>query len=225
MLLSMKQWYLLKVDFRLNSTCRWNRLRGIKVWECADSWNGFVCDLNVYTGKQRDGNPEQGLGYRVVHNLTRTLVGKNHHVFVDNFFNSVNLAEDLLQDKIYICGTVRSNRQGIPRELRLQQNEWNNFAKESPCFFVKEIWSLLFGRTRNQFISWALSQIQWAMKRSVEGNEMERWLKCRVRRLWNLTTTTWAAWIWVINFGATTWPAESPKNGGDVFYGFWWMFR
>ena len=91
--------------------------RGIKVWECADSSNGFVCDLNVYTGKQRDGNPEQGLGYRVVHNLTRTLVGKNHHVFVDNFFNSVNLAEDLLQDKIYICGTVRSNRQGIPREL------------------------------------------------------------------------------------------------------------
>ena len=91
--------------------------RGIKVWECADSSNGFVCDLNVYTGKQRDGNPEQGLGYRVVHNLTRTLVGKNHHVFVDNFFNSVNLAKDLLQDKIYICGTVRSNRQGIPREL------------------------------------------------------------------------------------------------------------
>ena len=31
--------------------------RGIKVWECADSSNGFVCDLEVYTGKQRDGNP------------------------------------------------------------------------------------------------------------------------------------------------------------------------
>ena len=56
------------------------------------------------------------------------------------------------------------------------------------------------------------------MKRSVEGNEMERWLKCRVRRLWNLTTTTWAAWIWVINFGATTWPAESPKNGGSLLW-------
>ena len=40
--------------------------RGIKVWECADSSNGFVCDLEVYTGKQRNGNPEQGLGHRVV---------------------------------------------------------------------------------------------------------------------------------------------------------------
>ena len=35
--------------------------RGIKVCECADSSNGFVCDINVYTGIQRDGNPEQGL--------------------------------------------------------------------------------------------------------------------------------------------------------------------
>ena len=61
--------------------------RGIKVWECADSSNGYVCcDLNVYTWKERNANPEQGLGYRVVHNLTRRLAGKNHHVFVDNFF-------------------------------------------------------------------------------------------------------------------------------------------
>lgn len=67
--------------------------RGIKVWECAVSLNGFVCDLNVYPGK-RDGNPEQGLGYRVVHNLTRTLVRKNHHVFVDNFSYFSSLAED-----------------------------------------------------------------------------------------------------------------------------------
>ena len=50
--------------------------RGIKVCECADSSNGFVCAINVYTGIQRDGNPKQGLWYRVVHNLTRTLVGK-----------------------------------------------------------------------------------------------------------------------------------------------------
>ena len=90
--------------------------RGIKVWECIDSSNGFVCDLEVYTGKQRDGNPKQGLGHRVVHNLTRPLVDKNNHVFVDNFFNFLALAEDLLRDRIYICGTIPGNRQGIPRQ-------------------------------------------------------------------------------------------------------------
>ena len=91
--------------------------RGIKVWECADSSNGFICDLEIYTGKQCNGNPEQGLRHRVVGNLTRPLVGKNHHVFVDNFFNSLALAADLLRDQIYICGTVRGNRQAIPRAI------------------------------------------------------------------------------------------------------------
>ena len=65
--------------------------RGIKVWECADPSYGFVCDTSVYTGRQRDGNPEQGLRYRVVHNLTRTLLDKNHHVFLNIFFNLVAL--------------------------------------------------------------------------------------------------------------------------------------
>ena len=66
--------------------------RGITVWECADPSYGFVCDTSVYTGRQRDGNPEQGLRYHVVDNLTRTLLDKNHHVFLNNFFNLVALA-------------------------------------------------------------------------------------------------------------------------------------
>ena len=70
--------------------------RGIKVWECADSSNGFVCDINVYTGIQRDGNPDQGLGYRVVHNFKRTLVGKNHHVYFIQAKTSIELSRDFL---------------------------------------------------------------------------------------------------------------------------------
>ena len=41
-------------------------------------------------------NAKQGLGYPVVHKLTRPLVGKNHLVFIDNFFSSIPLAENLL---------------------------------------------------------------------------------------------------------------------------------
>ena len=68
--LSLKQYLLLKPV-----------KRGIKVWECADSSNDFVCDLEVYTGKQCDGNPEQGLGHRIVRNLTRPLVRKKSPCF------------------------------------------------------------------------------------------------------------------------------------------------
>ena len=112
--------------------------RGIKVWECADSSNSFVCDLEVYTGKQRNCNPEQGLGHRVVRNLTRPLVGKNHHVFVDNFFNSLALVEDLLRDQIYICGTIHKNRQGIPRAIAPKTQRVKRLRRGESLFLRKE---------------------------------------------------------------------------------------
>ena len=86
--------------------------QGIKLWEIAEVSSGFVCDFQVYTGKRQDGATEHNLGYRVVYDLTRNITGKNHYVFCDNFFTSVKLAEDLLQDNIYLCGTTRANRKG-----------------------------------------------------------------------------------------------------------------
>ena len=60
---------------------------------------------------------EVGFGEHVVKTLTRGLEKKNHHVFFDNFFASVNLLEDLEKDGIYGCGTVRRDRKGLPSEL------------------------------------------------------------------------------------------------------------
>ena len=54
---------------------------GIKVWVRADATNGFVCALQVYTGKD-GGQPEHGLGHRVVSDLVHGLHGKNYHIFV-----------------------------------------------------------------------------------------------------------------------------------------------
>ena len=112
--------------------------RGIKVWECADASNGCVCNLSVYTGKERHANPEQGLRYCVVHNLTWSLVGKNHHVFIDNFFSSIVLAENLLSDQIYVCGTVRSNWQGIPREITPTTQQVKRLRQGESLFLRKE---------------------------------------------------------------------------------------
>ena len=53
---------------------------GIKVWEQANSCNGYVGEFQVYTG--REGvRPEQGLAARVVRDLTIAVEGKNHEVF------------------------------------------------------------------------------------------------------------------------------------------------
>ena len=92
--------------------------RGIKVWVRADSHNGYFSQFEVYQGKGSNTTPELGLGGSVVKTLTRPLVGKHHHIFMDNFFTSPALFRDLLQDGIYACGTVRSNRRGFPQDLK-----------------------------------------------------------------------------------------------------------
>ena len=79
----------------------------------ADPHNGYVNDLQVYTGKENDV-PERGLGERIVKDLTRDIWGQNHHVYCDNYFTSVPLFEELLDNSTYACGTIRANRKGLP---------------------------------------------------------------------------------------------------------------
>ena len=60
-------------------------------------------------GKQNRGN--------VVTRLTRDLVGQNFCVYMDSFFTSVPLFQDLLDDNIYVMGTLRRDRKGFPQDL------------------------------------------------------------------------------------------------------------
>ena len=95
--------------------------RGIKVWVLADSHNGYFYNFEVYVGKGGGGSDKQaelGLGGSVVYYLTRPLVSKNHHIFVDSFFSSTALFTSLLQDCIYACGTFRHNRKDFPSDLK-----------------------------------------------------------------------------------------------------------
>ena len=54
------------------------------------------------------------LGYKVVMRLMRNYRHRHHHVYADNFFTSVHLAEALLQAYTYLCGTTRATRKEFP---------------------------------------------------------------------------------------------------------------
>ncbi|XP_041364074.1 piggyBac transposable element-derived protein 4-like [Gigantopelta aegis] len=97
--LSIKQYLPLK------PTKRW-----IKIWAQADPHNGFLNDFQVYTGRANN-KVETGLGER---SDKRYIWGKNHHVYCDNYFSSVPLFEELLENKTYACVTVRTNRKYLP---------------------------------------------------------------------------------------------------------------
>lgn len=90
--------------------------RGFKVWCLSCSCCGYLLQFQVYTGK--DAEQSVGLAHRVVTDLVCPIYSNaNFVVFMDNFFSSLPLFEELQQDGIFACGTYRSNRAGFPKEL------------------------------------------------------------------------------------------------------------
>ena len=49
--------------------------------------------------------------------LVRYLSGSYATIFMDNFYTSVKLLQDLLAIGLHVCGTVRANRKGLPTTL------------------------------------------------------------------------------------------------------------
>ena len=90
---------------------------GIKVWCAADPSTGYMLNFDVYLGRVMDPMP-YGLGYHVVMKLGEEFLDKGHHFYFDNYFSSVNLAKKLEDRKTYMCSTVRTNREGWPKDLR-----------------------------------------------------------------------------------------------------------
>ncbi|XP_046678176.1 piggyBac transposable element-derived protein 4-like isoform X1 [Homalodisca vitripennis] len=90
--------------------------RGFKIWVCACSETGYVLTFQVYTGKKKDGSPEEKLGERVVLDLTTPYLGLGHCVYYDNFFSSVALTNKLLEEDTFSCATILPNRVEYPVE-------------------------------------------------------------------------------------------------------------
>jgi len=87
--------------------------RGYKLWVLADK-SGYCLRFDVYTGKVTGEEVQKSLGSRVVHNLTTNLANKNHVIFFDNFFTSVQLLEELKEKGIHAVGTVNIARRYLP---------------------------------------------------------------------------------------------------------------
>ncbi|KAK6178647.1 hypothetical protein SNE40_011175 [Patella caerulea] len=107
-----------RLKFRQNNRMKRARF-GIKVYKvCQSTGNaaGYTCNLKIYTGQDRTN--EDPASTAVVLELNHHLLNKGYNIFIDNWYSSPDLFIRLHQAKTNVCGTVRSNRKGMPVELR-----------------------------------------------------------------------------------------------------------
>ena len=99
---------------------------GYKIY-CLSS-DGYLLRFEVYAGKEEERSAE-GATYDTVMRLIKGYENKQHTLFTDNWFTSPALLNALQQKDIRLCGSVRSNRRGmpiIPKEevSALGQGQW-----------------------------------------------------------------------------------------------------
>ena len=71
--------------------------------------SGYIRNMEIYSAEGKK------LEDTVLPLLDRNF-GQNHHIYQDNFYNNVRLAQTLLDRDMRVCGTIRANR-GIPCHL------------------------------------------------------------------------------------------------------------
>ncbi|XP_064644697.1 piggyBac transposable element-derived protein 4-like [Lineus longissimus] len=92
---------------------------GIKLYELCTS-SGITLDFMVYCGKgmigDDDPNDNMSITERIPANLMIPYLGEGHCLFIDNFYTSPKLADHLLRNGTYVCGTINPKRKNFSRE-------------------------------------------------------------------------------------------------------------
>ena len=93
---------------------------GIKYWILADVENYYCHNAIPYLGKETEF-PAVNLGAQVVKSLCEPTKGINRNITCDRYFTSVDLLEELFQNKLIAAGTVMPNRKDLPLQLLPKQ--------------------------------------------------------------------------------------------------------
>ena len=86
---------------------------GVKFYELCQS-EGLVLKVHIYSGESVPDEHNLGQTGAIVLNLMEGLLQKGYRLYVDNYYNSFELAKHLIKEKTYICGTLRSDRTSNP---------------------------------------------------------------------------------------------------------------
>lgn len=104
---------------------------GIKLYMLTEP-TGLILKFRIYEGAS-DIYGGSGHTEKIVLFLLEEKLGNGHAVYLDNFYNSVQLARKLLDNKTYCTGTLRIDRQNNPKEVvtaKLKKGENKSMFKD-----------------------------------------------------------------------------------------------
>jgi len=94
---------------------------GIKIYKLCDE-SGYTYDMRVYLGRDsHSATDDMTATHANVRHLTSRVEGLGHKIFMDKFFSSQGLFDDLDRHKINLCGRVRPNRRDMPSDFGPKQ--------------------------------------------------------------------------------------------------------
>lgn len=85
---------------------------GLKFWQLVDSSNQYLCNFNVYTGKEGK-EVTKNLGEKVTLKLVEPFNNSGRNVSTDNYFTSSQLADRLWERNITLVGTIKHGRREV----------------------------------------------------------------------------------------------------------------
>ena len=122
---------------------------GILSYCLCESSSGYTWSIQIAAGRGENERwwqnvPESAQGFtfseKIVIVLLSDLIDKGYHVFVDNFFCSVRLAQFLYQRSTLLTGTLRVHR-GVPMALK-EKNvpaKSHSFCRKNEVLIVKAV--------------------------------------------------------------------------------------
>ncbi|XP_062614645.1 piggyBac transposable element-derived protein 4-like [Saccostrea cucullata] len=149
-----------RVHFRVYNPNKPNKF-GIKLYQVCEASSGYCLGFDVYHGEtdcvaavdtlETEVDNGQGptdhygdltMTSKIVLGLLSMtgLLSKGHHVYMDNYYTSPELYEELDLLDTYACGTLRSNRKNVPKifsSLRKMKQGEGVFRRKKNLLAVK----------------------------------------------------------------------------------------
>lgn len=127
----------------------------MKLFEVTDAKTGYILGFDVYTGKgktecakdARTLDPHCSQTTKVVMGLLDKcdLLDRGHHVYMDNYYTSPELFDEMHFRHTFACGTARAMRKGMPhsvtqKKFKKKQKGACVFRRNGPllCFKWRE---------------------------------------------------------------------------------------